>query len=92
MRVDPEWVEAAGDAVLNDLLDRNRLGAILDVMPEAEYAVLRKALGHAALAAVAPAIEAAALERAAVVADEQFRNALNGAQLASAIRALKETT
>ena len=53
-------------------------------------------LTDAALAAVAPAIEAAALERAAVVADQHILTggleSWQARHIAACIRALKETT
>ena len=55
------------------------------------------AIGHA-LAAVIPAIQNAALERAAVVADQYHNNSIHGpwsrmqTEIAAAIRALKEGT
>lgn len=71
MKVD-ELANATGQAILDNLLDRRGIKQALreidaDVMDE-----LRQTIGAIALAAVIPAIQAEALERAAVVAKAHF--------------------
>jgi hypothetical protein len=104
MRV-KELANVTGQAILDNLLDRRGIKQALqeidtDVMDE-----LRQTIGEIALAAVIPAIQAEALERAAVTA-EAFPLRTHGGlattphaaaeqaadEIAAAIRAMKEPT
>lgn len=97
MRVEDDVALAlkAGAAVVANLLDRRGIKQALWEIDDDVRAELTETVGRLALAAVAPAIEAAALERAAVVAEQlpnpDFIYDWPDA-IAAAIRALKETT
>ena len=71
MRVEDDVALAlkAGAAVVANLLDRRGIKQALWEIDDDVRAELTETVGRLALAAVAPAIEAAALERAAVVAE-----------------------
>ena len=97
MRVEDDVALAlkAGAAVVANLLDRRGIKQALWEIDDDVRAELTETVGRLALAAVAPAIEAAALERAAVVAEQlpspDFIYDWPDA-IAAAIRALKEAT
>lgn len=67
VEVPEEWVEAAAEAMWNAMPHATRYKKLTDAAKH-----LARGMARAALAAVIPAIQAEALERAAVVADERF--------------------